>query len=303
MTSDVLETLLRVNLVGGAAILAVIALRRPMRALFGPETAYKLWAAPPIAAIATLMPARVVDHATERMDLAPGAWSAALLALWIVGGLAVAAGLWRAQAAFLAEAKAGRAGPSVVGVISPRILLPADDGRFTDEERRLIRAHERQHIERMDPRAGALAAAFQCLCWFNPLAHLAAHLLRLDQELATDAAVLRRHPRERALYAKTLLKTQLAGQPLPFGCYWPARGAHPLEVRIGLMKSQRRVDDGIAGPLIVAAGVAAAAIAAYAAKPPMPRPQPIVELFERHQAGPTMSVVLVQAPPPAAPAD
>ena len=75
-------------------------------------------------------------------------------------------------------------------------------------------------------------AAFQCLAWFNPQVHLAVHVARLDQELACDAAVMRRRPRERVLYAKTLLKTQLAGAPLPLGCYWPARGRHPLEVRV-----------------------------------------------------------------------
>ncbi|MDB5465745.1 MAG: hypothetical protein JWQ46_507, partial [Phenylobacterium sp.] len=31
----------------------------------------------------------------------------------------------------------------------------------------------------------------------------------------------------------TLLKTQLASKTLPFGCQW---GAHPLEVRIALLK-------------------------------------------------------------------
>jgi beta-lactamase regulating signal transducer with metallopeptidase domain len=53
---------------------------------------------------------------------------------------------------------------------------------------------------------------------------------------------VRARPAARALYGHTLLKTQLAATPLPFGCYWPARGLHPLEVRIGLLK--RRADAG-----------------------------------------------------------
>jgi beta-lactamase regulating signal transducer with metallopeptidase domain len=132
-------------------------------------------------------------------------------------------------------------------------VLPADDGRYTAAERDLIRAHEREHVARKDPRAAALAALAQCLCWFNPLVHLAAHLMRLDQELACDEAVVRRRPAARALYARTLLKTQLAAQPLPFGCYWPARGPHPLEVRIALLKARAEAAPKVArGAPIVA---------------------------------------------------
>jgi len=124
----------------------------------------------------------------------------------------------------------------VVGVICPRIVMPRGDGLYTREERAVIRAHEQEHIERGDPRAQAVMALFQCLFWFNPLVHLAAHLTRLDQELACDAAVVRRRPAVSALYARTLLKTQLAATPLPFGCYWPARGRHPLETRVSLLR-------------------------------------------------------------------
>jgi beta-lactamase regulating signal transducer with metallopeptidase domain len=125
-------------------------------------------------------------------------------------------------------------------------VLPADDGHYSTEERELIRAHEREHVARKDPRAAAFVALFQCLCWFNPFAHLAAYLVRLDQELACDAAVVRHRPGARVLYARTLLKTQLAATPLPFGCYWPARGQHPLEVRIASLK--RRIEKGPPGP-------------------------------------------------------
>jgi beta-lactamase regulating signal transducer with metallopeptidase domain len=145
----------------------------------------------------------------------------------------------------MAQVRAGRGGPAVVGLIAPRVILPADDGSYTPQERELIRAHEREHVARKDPRAAAVVALFQCLCWFNPFAHLAAYLLRLDQELACDAAVVMNRPGTRALYARTLLKTQLATQPLPFGCYWPARSRHPLELRVEMLK--RRADAGPPG--------------------------------------------------------
>jgi beta-lactamase regulating signal transducer with metallopeptidase domain len=171
--------------------------------------------------------------------------------------------------------------------------MPPDDGRYTEAERALIRAHEREHILRKDPRAGALMAAFQCLAWFNPLVHWAVHLARLDQELACDAAVIRRLPGSRALYAKTLLKTQLAGAALPLGCYWPARSRHPLEVRVELLR--RPVGDGsLEGPLLIGAGVVTAAILAWAAEPPLPPPPPRPALIaaEPYNTG-HMSVMLV----------
>jgi beta-lactamase regulating signal transducer with metallopeptidase domain len=297
MTSEVLAALLRVNLVGAVAVLAVLAVRIPIRRLFGPEIAYRLWAAPPLAALATLLPARVVIVDRMAAPTLAGAghdYSLPALAAWLAGvGLAIGAVAW-AQARFTTAVLGGAGGPAVVGVVNPRIVMPADDGSYSDAERELIRAHERQHIVRGDPRAGALAVLFQTLFWFNPLVHLAAHVMRLDQELACDAAVLRRRPRDRALYAKTLLKTQLAAQPLPFGCYWPARGPHPLEVRVGLLKAPVRYE-GLIGPLLVATAVTCSALAAWSAQPPTPRSDHVRESweFQFKDRGPTMSVLLI----------
>lgn len=297
MTSEVLAALVRMNLVAAAAILAVVALRLPARRWLGPETAYRLWAIPPLAALATLLPPRV-DAAATDPGLTNGVIDAAplLLADYAIGVAIVFALLWRTQAKFLTEARAGKVGPSVVGVIAPRILMPPDDGRYSAEERALIRAHEREHVARQDPRGGALAAAAQCLLWLNPLVHLAAHLVRLDQELACDAAVMRRHPRDRALYAKTLLKTQLAATPLPFGCYWPARGAHPLEVRIGLLK-RAPGHAHIAGSLAVAAAAVCAGWAAWASQPPVQPHAPYPAQVLMNQPDSHMSVMLISAPP------
>jgi beta-lactamase regulating signal transducer with metallopeptidase domain len=294
VANAILSGLIRANLAGGAAVLGVLALRLPARRLFGPETAYLLWGAVPMAAAASLLPARVVMDAVEAPGLPAAIASHAhhLLAVWMLGvGVAVAL-LVRAQRAFERGTKAGRGGPAVVGVLSPRVIMPPDDGRYTTDERALIRAHERAHIERRDPRAGALAAALQALAWFNPLAHWGSQLMRLDQELACDAAVLRRRPRDRALYARTLLKTQLAARPLPFGCYWPARGAHPLEVRVGLLKASRPRDDLVGAPLVCALVVSAGAVA-WAAQPPIPPyyvPTIAVE-------SPAMSVLILRAVP------
>lgn len=296
----VLSGLIRINLAGAAAALAVMALRLLARRLFGAEAAYRLWATVPMAMAACLLPARVVVGAAAAPGLPPvlSNHAAALLALWVVG-VAVAVGvLARAQIAFEREARAGRGGPAVAGILCPRVIMPADDGRYTPQERELVRAHERAHIARQDPRASAAAAALQALGWFNPLLHLGAQMMRLDQELACDATVLRRRPRDRALYARTLLKTQLAARPLPFGCYWPARSVHPLEVRVGLLRTAGR-GDGLIGGFVVAAAVLLAGGLAWAAKPPMPAM--VFSTLQIEPEPPAMSVMLIRAAPAAAP--
>jgi beta-lactamase regulating signal transducer with metallopeptidase domain len=292
---ELLNGLLRANLIGSLAILAVLAARLPVRRRFGPEVAYRLWAIPPLTAAATLLPLKTFKGAAvihPLANLVPGELAPWLFAAWTAGLLIVAAAMWRAQLAFMRAARGGKAGPAVVGVIAPRLIMPPDDGRYSPEERALIRAHEREHIARQDPRDGAVIVALQCLAWFNPLVHLAAHTARLDQELACDAAVLRRHPRARTLYAKTLLKTQLAGAPLPLGCYWPSRGRHPLEVRVALLAGPA-ADDGLAGPILILTSCLTAAVFAWAAEPPTPfKAPPPVNVFEGPDAG-HMSVLLV----------
>lgn len=297
MTSSILADILRANMAGAVAVLVVLLVRVPARRMVGPEMAYALWAAPPLAALATLMPAPQIDGIPPADALAHAIrdWSAPALAVWLAGVILTLLGLSLAQHRFLAAARAGKAGPSVVGVISPRIYMPPDDGRYTAEERSVIRAHEHEHVVRADPRAGALAATLQVLCWFNPLVHFGAHAMRLDQELACDAAVLRRRPHDRALYARTLLKTQLDAQCLPFGCKWPAKGLHPLEVRVGLLKAPVRYD-GMAGPILIAMGLAVVTLGAWSVQPPAPRhPPPLIELWKNQRYQP-VSVMLVPMP-------
>ena len=57
-TADFLIQLGQANLAAGAAILLVLALRAPARRRFGARLTYALWLLPPLAAAATLLPAR-----------------------------------------------------------------------------------------------------------------------------------------------------------------------------------------------------------------------------------------------------
>jgi beta-lactamase regulating signal transducer with metallopeptidase domain len=114
-----------------------------------------------------------------------------LFAAWALGMLFMALYLTRLQLRFSTAVRLREAGPAVLGFLRPRIVTP--DGfqeRFTPQEQAAILAHERVHLARQDARINALAALLRCLCWFNPLIHLGARWLRIDQELACDATVV-----------------------------------------------------------------------------------------------------------------
>jgi beta-lactamase regulating signal transducer with metallopeptidase domain len=120
-----------------------------------------------------------------------------------------------------------------MGLSWPEMVVPANyRERYSEAERRLIRAHERTHIDCGHTRHNRLIALVQVLGWFNPLIHLAARCVRLDQEMACDAVVIERMPRKRRLYAETLLKAQSADPWSALACALADGGRHPLEVRI-----------------------------------------------------------------------
>jgi hypothetical protein len=173
------------------------------------------------------------------------------------------------QLEFMRAVRRGVAGPAVVGFVRPRIVTPADfERRFTTREQAVVLAHERAHIRRQDARANALVATARCLCWFNPFIHVAAFLMRIDQELACDATVVARHPKARRPYAEAMLKAEFADRPLPLGCFWPAGTEHPLTERIAMLKLNRpsplnRLAGGAA--LVVLCG--GSGLAAWASQP------------------------------------
>jgi beta-lactamase regulating signal transducer with metallopeptidase domain len=298
LLADLLLGLARCNIAAGVACVAVLALREPLCRWFGAQHAYAAWLIVPLAAAGSLMPAKVVSGAAGPIQttndqvlgwLAADGRTGALTALWLIGAFAaIAVAAWR-QARFDAAVRAGRAGPAAVGVIQPRLVVPADfNARFSDEERRLVRAHELAHIDRLDARYNTAAALATWVCWFNPLLHLAVRAMRQDQELACDATVLEQMPGVRRLYAETLLRTHRATVPPLLGCQWDSPAAHPLVARVRMLvrtpPSHARRDIGLA--ILLACG-ATAFTAAWAMQPPV-----------RPSAEHRPAVVLVDLAPP-----
>jgi len=341
-SAELYAWLIEATLTTSAALLAVLALRRPLRAAFGAVACHAAWGAVPVALLATLLPAAEADapfaviRAPIRMlvveaprsampDIAAGACIA-----WLCGCVVFAVFLaWqqrrfvrglgriadRGDGLLLADSVAGL--PAVVGVWKPRIVMPADAlERYDIVERALMLAHEREHIARGDLLANACVAMLRCLFWFNPLLHVAARRFRHDQELACDARVIARHPRARRVYGEAMLKTQMVAARLPLGCHWGQ--SHPLKERIEMLKqplpSSLRHAGGrtIVIALLLGTGYAAWAAQPDASQRAAPASQHDAVTRSGNQMGmraaisrePDRSAVVVaRTPPPVYPAD
>jgi beta-lactamase regulating signal transducer with metallopeptidase domain len=197
-------------------------------------------------------------------------YAALLFAAWALGTVLMALYLARLQIRFHATMRLGEAGPAVLGFFRPRLVIPDSfQEQFTAAEQAAILAHERVHLSRQDARINALAALLRCLCWFNPLIHLGAASMRIDQELACDATALT-GPVSRRDYANALLKSQMMVTALPLGCNWPG-SQHPLLERIALLKRKRPgTARRIAGTGLVMVAAISAGLSAWAAQPPVP---------------------------------
>src|SRR6185503_71637 len=118
--------LVNANLAGSVALIAVMGLRAAARRWLGPETVCGLWLLPPLAGAGFAL-ARHVATLSQGLALGPAGWpeSRLILSLWVLGALATALTFAVAQGCFMLEVRRGRAGPAVVGLISPRLVMPA----------------------------------------------------------------------------------------------------------------------------------------------------------------------------------
>jgi len=284
MASEVLSLLAWANVTAGAGIVFVLALRVPVRRLAGARVAYALWLLPLFAFLAWLAPARQMElvllptpdaTAVASISTASASDTPALLIItaWFIGIAGTMTIFALRQRLYVRSAgsiepvsalgdsvfsAAPSHGPAVVGALRPIILLPRDfDTRFSAEERALVLAHERTHLDRFDPLVNAAAMGLRAVNWFNPLVHVASHALRIDQELACDASVLARHANSRRAYAEAMLKSHTAAFQVPVGCAWHTPAFHSLKERILMLKSSpSQLGRGLGLSLIVFAAFA-----------------------------------------------
>lgn len=296
MASDLAAWLLHSVLALSAGIGVVLLLRHGFRRCFGARLAYALWLLPPAAMAAVWLPALPGDSTPvvilggfAAMGAMPAAATAAtaasisplpwVLLLWAAGATAATAvmigrhrrfvlhlGVLRPRGGhFASDAVDGL--PALVGLLRPRIVVPADfEQRYSPQERDLMFEHELNHLRRGDLWSNAVLALLQCVFWFNPLIHFAASRFRHDQELACDAAVLARNPGVARRYGEAMLKTRLLAGGAPLACHWGR--THPLKERILMLKfpavSPQRF---LTGAFVLAAAIATTTTAAWATQP------------------------------------
>ena len=306
MSEAILKFLISSTASLSIALILIVSLRKAVRERFGAQSAYFLWLLVPIALIATTLPARRVV-ASELLPskvpiefpnfdqifataeawgpdtpsgAGPGADASLLfLGLWLVGVFISLGSLaiehWRFYRSLgLDHHKSGlqithksNIGPTVFGILKPRILVPFDfEETFNLRERTLILAHEKAHIQAGDLVINLIAALIASLNWFNPLVHLSRSKFRNDQELACDARVLSKHPKLKHIYARAILKSQVQRNMAPMACNWPSRSKGFVKERIiTLTKAapnavHRKIGNGLFAILALATGIVCWAI-------------------------------------------
>jgi len=110
-----------------------------------------------------------------------GAWWSALHETATALGVRRAVGLGRSDLV---------RSPMTLGLLWPRVLLPATVEGWSPERIRAVLTHELGHVRRHDALLQLCAQLVCALYWWNPLAWLAAARLRVEREHACDDLVL-----------------------------------------------------------------------------------------------------------------
>lgn len=80
--------------------------------------------------------------------------------------------------------------PMIVGIFTPKLILPAGREKWSETELEFVAAHELCHYRKKDLWLKMLMMAAWCVNWFNPLVFLLKRQFHYDMELACDGNVL-----------------------------------------------------------------------------------------------------------------
>ena len=100
--------------------------------------------------------------------------------------------------------------PVTIGLLTPRVIVPAAWREWPPEMLTAVLAHERAHCARRDPLVAMLARLNTTVFWFHPLSWWLERKLATLAEHACDEAALTKVPRRQ--YAETLLDIATTAQ-------------------------------------------------------------------------------------------
>lgn len=105
--------------------------------------------------------------------------------------------------------------PLVVGILRPRIFVPAALQSAPAAVRQAALAHELAHVRRRDPLRSFVVAALRAGFWFHPLAWIAARRLQELREFACDRVATQLDGGDARPYAQALASFAMAGPAHP----------------------------------------------------------------------------------------
>ena len=265
------------NLAPGLASTS-IALRETTSPALSPST----WIADPAGAT------EAVDGGTPNALLLKRAWIAVSLAL-VLALAASAAALHLRKRRWMPRTMHGAgvlvapdAGPAVVGLVRPRIVVPAWLLQAPPLQQSLVIAHEQSHVDARDPHLLAFAIAVLVLMPWNLPLWWMLHRLRHAIEVDCDARVLRGGHDVRA-YGETLVDVGQRQSGYLGAAAAMAESRSLLEQRIRLMLRAPGRKGRLAGVVLGGVALSMAAIAAQVAPPASVPTHSPHQRVERHQ--------------------
>ena len=190
----------------GTLLLPVAATVRPQAFRAIPVPVAEPTRAPPTAAVAAVPQGTVPSTAVSRRALSLSDFDGVLLWGWGLASVTALLVLAAAAARLVALRRRWRTalvdgrsvlladdvGPAVAGLWPPRVVIPVWALNLTDTQRRLMLAHEDEHVRARDPWLLAAGTAALVLAPWNLALWWLSQRLRLAVEMDCDARVLSR---------------------------------------------------------------------------------------------------------------
>ena len=157
-------------------------------------------------------------------------------------------------------------GPAVLGLARPEIVVPRSLLERSDDEQRLILAHEREHVRARDHLLLAAGWLVVIVLPWHPAVWYILGRLRLAIELDCDARVLRAGASPRK-YGTLLIEVATRGGGSRIGALALADGPSQLERRIRAMNGSKKRHRAVSATVACAVGAALVLVACEAKIP------------------------------------